>query len=498
MNTLKRLGLTLMSCVMLAGCGRTANSDESMPDGIVEVAPTTQSEEFQDEYNDYEEAEPDTTRIIYEPELYTQTTTAVRRGRVYVASAAPAPPAIRTVTTAAEQTTAPLQTRIIIRSTTAAADEDTASGTSVHTAPITTAASTSAHTSTVTTARRTVPPTVTTTAVTTTYAGISPEKQLSKLTLRQKVSQLFIASPDQLTGVKNATDANTTMKRTIADTPVGGVIFNGSNLTSKKQLSAMLINMTIYFEQSCGIGTMVSVSEQGGKNASPVSEKLLTTGFYEPSVYGKENDPEHVYDIGKTMGNELLKLGFRLNLAPNADLSGGYSSDEHIAAELVKSMVSGLKDSGVYSAVGNFPGTDKRSGRTLKQLRAVEFVPFKAAVDEGVSFICMGHQRVSGFGDGLPADLSQKAVGCIRSDLDFGGVIVSGAMNNEAITGKYASGEAAVASIKAGVDMILLPEDLAEAVDALCKAVESGDISEERLDESVLRVLTVKKAMGLY
>ena len=495
MNTLKRLALTLISCIMLAGCGRTADSDESMPDGIVEVAPTTQSEDLQDEDNDYEEEETVTTRIIYEPELYTQTTTDVRRGRVYVASAAPAPPAIRTVTTAAEHTTAPLQTRMSIR-TTAAAPAETS--TSVHTAPVTTAASTSEHTSTSTTTKRTAPPAVTTTAITTTYAGISPEKQLSKLTLRQKASQLFIASPDQLAGVKSATDANTTMKRTIADTPVGGVIFSAGNLSSKKQLSAMLINMTVYFEQSCGIGTMISVSEQGGEKTSPVSEKLLTTGFYEPSVYGKENDPEHVYDIGKTMGKELLKLGFKLNLAPPADIRGGYSSDEHIAAELVKSMVSGLKDSGVYSAVGNFPGTDQRSGRTLKQLRAVEFVPFKAAVDEGVSFICMGHQRVSGFGDGLPADLSQKAVGCIRSDLGFGGVIISGAMNDEAITGKYASGEAAVASIKAGVDMILLPEDLAEAVDALCKAVESGDISEERLDESVLRVLTVKKTMGLY
>ena len=498
MNAFKRFALILMSCcVMLSGCGRANESEDSAPDGIIEITPTTQAEEMPEEYDDYDYNNfrtPSTT--TYTPDfLLTTTTMAKRRGNVYVASASPAP-RIRTVTTA--QVVTPTGTHTTVSGTSAAVTTHINAATGTFRTVTTTAAVKSTSVQTTTTRLSQTAPATVTTATVTTYQGISPADQLKKLTLRQKVSQMFIASPDQLSGVKKATAANTTMKRTLADTPVGGIIFTEDNLTSKKQLAALLANISVYLDQSCGIGPMTAVREEGG-DASPVSEKLLTSGFYEPAVYGRENDPEHVYSIGKTMGTDLSKLGFKLNLAPPADLSSsGYSSDEHITAELVKNMIRGLKESGVYAAAGNFPGTEMRSGRTLKQLRAVEFLPFKAAVEEGVSFISMGHQRVSGFGDSLPADLSPKAVSCIRNDIGFNGVIISGNMSDDVITEKYSSGEAAAASIKAGTDLILLPADLNDAVDTVCKAVESGEISEERINESVLRILTVKKAMGTF
>ena len=111
----------------------------------------------------------------------------------------------------------------------------------------------------------------------------------------------------------------------------------------------------------------------------------------------------------------------------------------------------------------------------------------------------VSHQIVTGFEDNLPADLSYTAVTeYLRGELGFDGIAITDAQQMNTISNVYSSGESAVMSVKAGIDIILMPKDLNEAVNAVCNAVESGEISEDRIDESVTRILNQKYELGLF
>jgi len=134
----------------------------------------------------------------------------------------------------------------------------------------------------------------------------------------------------------------------------------------------------------------------------------------------------------------------------------------------------------------------------MDQLREEEFIPFSAGIDAGADFVMVGHQITTGFGDDLPGDLSYTAVTeVLRDELGFEGIAITDAQQMNTIVNVYGAGDAAVRSVKAGIDIILMPNNLGEAVSAIENAVNSGDISEDRIDESLSRILSVKDSLGL-
>jgi beta-N-acetylhexosaminidase len=134
----------------------------------------------------------------------------------------------------------------------------------------------------------------------------------------------------------------------------------------------------------------------------------------------------------------------------------------------------------------------------MDELRETEFIPFSEGINVGVDFIMVGHQSVTGLGDELPCDLSYKAVTeILRGELGFEGIAITDSQQMNTISKVYSSGEAAKLSIKAGMDIILMPVDYRQAVNDVCDAVRSGEISEERINESVMRILRKKYALGL-
>lgn len=136
--------------------------------------------------------------------------------------------------------------------------------------------------------------------------------------------------------------------------------------------------------------------------------------------------------------------------------------------------------------------------RSIDELRATEFVPFKKGIEAGADFVMVGHQIISGVGDWLPSDLSHTVVTeLLRNELSFNGLIITDSQMMNTITGTYSVGEAAIMAINAGVDIVLMPADMTEAIDSVCGAVESGEIEQSRIDESVLRILNKKYEMGL-
>jgi beta-N-acetylhexosaminidase len=187
-----------------------------------------------------------------------------------------------------------------------------------------------------------------------------------------------------------------------------------------------------------------------------------------------------------------------------------FSSDANVVANMVAAVSKGLKDTGVCATLKHFPGLGAESGnthndsfvvidRSLEQLRETEFVAFKGGIDAGADLVMVGHQITTGFGDNLPADLSYVAITeMLRGELGFNGVVITDSQQMNTILNVYTSGQAAKMSVKAGADIILAPKSITEAIDAVCAAVESGEIPESRIDESALRILRLKKELGLF
>ena len=183
-----------------------------------------------------------------------------------------------------------------------------------------------------------------------------------------------------------------------------------------------------------------------------------------------------------------------------------YSDDFSEAAELVAAAVEGFHAGGVACALKHFPGhgntvTDSHYGKvyvtkTLEELREGELLPFVAGIGAGADMVMLGHITVTAL-DEVPAPFSHAVVTeLLRDELGFTGVVITDAMQMQAL-GDYGSGEAAVLALQAGVDMLLCPGDTAAALAGLRDAVESGLLSEARIDESVLRILAMKEARGI-
>lgn len=366
-----------------------------------------------------------------------------------------------------------------------------------------------------TTAATTTATPVTTTVTTVPAAPKTPEEQLlQQMTLRQKVSQMFIVRPEQIDSV---TAAGGDTLEILSDYPAGGVVFFENNIQTPPQTKAMIDSLQFYSAESCGVGMLMAVDEEGG-SVSRTANTFGTSSFSDMSVYGNYASTTDAYRIGSSIGTDLDDNGFNVDLAPVADVAVNnmnilgsriFSSDSDVVASMVSSLVNGLQDTGVSSTLKHFPGLGACCDdayayeytwidRTVDELRSCEFKAFRSGIDAGADLVMVGHQIVTGFGDNTPSDLSYTAVTTyLRGELGFSGVAVTDAHQMSCITDNYSSGEASKLAVKAGIDIILLPEDFQASVDAVCAAVSSGEISEERINESVLRILALKNKHSL-
>ena len=486
MKISKRAVAALLSCCMLlAGCGKAETSSSVINESTKPTATAAITTEATE--NITTEAETSITE--------TQSTTASR------------------TTTAATETTSTTVSRtayIVSAPPTSPVQTQTTTTSAVRTLPSSTSRVTVSHTTT----------TVTTTKKPdTTASDLTPEEQLASMNLRQKVGQMFMITPEQFTNVYPMTAVGSVTEQMMMNYPVGGVIYLAANINSESQIKKMIADTQKYAKASSnGVGILTALDEEGG-SVTRVRQKLNTTRTSDMAVYGERNDYNEAYEVGKTIGSYLQPLGFNVDLAPVADVNIDprnelgtriFSSDPNVVANMVAAVSSGLKDAGVSATLKHFPGLGAESGnthndsfvvidRSIEQLRAEEFVAFKGGIDAGADLVMVGHQITTGFGDNMPADLSYVAVTeYLRGELGFNGVVISDSQQMNTIANVYSSGEAAKLSVKAGVDIILAPKSITEAVDAVCSAVNNGEISEERINESVLRILKLKKQLGLF
>ncbi|MDE6777252.1 MAG: hypothetical protein K2J25_04865 [Oscillospiraceae bacterium] len=346
------------------------------------------------------------------------------------------------------------------------------------------------------------------------------EQTLENMTLEQKIYQLFIVTPEVL--VDNAVDyavqSGSMTQQALLEKPVGGMIYFSQNIESESQITQMISNAQQYMQDANQISMWIGVDEEGGTVAR-VADNLGTTQYSDMAFYGANSDTQEVFEIGQTIAKDISQFGFNLDFAPVADVTINpqnelqdriFSDDATVVSEMVASITKGLQSSGKVSAtLKHFPGLGAEDGnthndtfthveRTYEELKETEFLPFQAGIEAGADFVMVGHQIMSCAEDAMPSDLSSVVVtDWLRGDLGFDGIVITDAQNMNTISENYSAGEAAVLSISAGVDIVLMPVDLNDAFEGVYQAVQNGKISEERIDESIRRILTVKAKHNL-
>jgi len=333
---------------------------------------------------------------------------------------------------------------------------------------------------------------------------------LAEMSLLDKVAGLFIVTPEAITGVDTAVIAGDGTKAALEEYPVGGIVYFKKNIESEVQLKEMISNTQQYSKYPL----FIAVDEEGG-----IVSRMASAGLVEEqqsaAAIGATGDSSNAYQAGLAIGTYLADYGFNLDFAPVADISNveksvmkdrAYGSDSVQVSGFVTEMMKGLQQQGITSCLKHFPGlgsttADTHDGivnieRTAEELRAEELVVFKNGIDAGAQMIMVGHASAESLsGDKTPASMSTAIVtDVLRNELQFNGIVITDAMNMGAISEYYSSEQAAVMALKAGCDMVLMPENFLQAYAGVLNAVSDGTISEERINDSLRRIYRIKYA----
>jgi beta-N-acetylhexosaminidase len=347
------------------------------------------------------------------------------------------------------------------------------------------------------------------------------EEQLAKMTLREKVGQMFYVRMETLdTTIHWNTyadlqenpllEVNQTMRDVNERYPVGGLILYAWNIDNESQLSRLISQIRALNGQP-----LLCIDEEGGRVARIANNPNFNVKKYESmSAIGATGDPNNAYECGNTIGTYLHRYGFDIDFAPVADVNTNpeniiigpraFSDDPAVAAPMVTNYLQGLKDAGVTGCIKHFPGhgdtkVDTHFGyastqKTWAEMQDCEMVTFKAGIAWGCQLVMTAHigaPKVTG--SDVPSTMSPIILqDKLRGELGYQNIIITDGMEMGAITQQYTSAEAAVGSIQAGVDIVLGPKNLVEAFDAVMAAVEKGTITEERINQSVRRILKLK------
>lgn len=337
------------------------------------------------------------------------------------------------------------------------------------------------------------------------------------MTLEQKAAQLFVVTPEAITGVDTATLATEATRAALEAYPVGGIVYFQKNLVNEQQTRDMLANTQAYAREVTGLPAFLCVDEEGGT----VSRIGGNPGFAVTNVgdmcdVGALGDTDYARNIAANIGSYLRDLGFNVDFAPDADIANNPASDTMAlrsfgssaaaVSPMVKAQVEGFLSSDMLCAAKHFPGiggaegdshdTSIYSSKTVDEMAQEELLPFQAAMDADVPFIMVGHLSTpQATGNDLPASVSSAIVtDLLRGRLGYDGIVITDSLAMGAVNERYAPSEAAVAALEAGVDMVLMPADLTSAYQGVLDAVASGRLSEERIDDSLERIVRTKLA----
>ncbi|PLR96856.1 beta-N-acetylhexosaminidase [Bacillus sp. T33-2] len=348
------------------------------------------------------------------------------------------------------------------------------------------------------------------------------ENAISKMTLEEKVGQMLM--PDFRTWKgQNVTQMLPEIEQLVKQYHLGGVILFRENVVTTEQTARLVSS---YQQAAEKFGLLMTIDQEGGI----ITRLQSGTDMPGNMALGASRSEELTGKVAKAIGEELYSLGINMDLAPVLDVNNNpdnpvigvrsFGEDPELVAQMGNAYIKGLQDSGVAATAKHFPGHGDTSNDShlqmavvphdIERLKRVELYPFQKAMDAGIDAVMTAHvtfpkvdgtkviSQLDGTEIALPATLSHKVLtGLMREDMGFEGVIITDAMNMKAISDHFGPVDAAIRSVKAGTDIVLMPVGLKEVAEGLFTAVENGEITEERIDASVKRILTLKLNRGI-
>ena len=354
------------------------------------------------------------------------------------------------------------------------------------------------------------------------------------MTLKEKVGQMIMASDYAIVGSYKKAMTSTLQSR-FSSYPCGGFIITAGNVQSPSQLTQYMADLhdladypLLSIDEEGGNVARIGLGGDGNNYTANFPEICSTNASRVAKTIGDTGDPSNAYAAGNYIGTYLREFGLDINLAPVADVYNpntpenpitkkkrSYSSDPSVAASMVAAYLHGLQDAEVEGCLKHFPGhgdvgTDTHYGyseitKTWGQMLQKEIIPFKRGIDNDARMIMTAHITLPnvlseyGYTELVPSTMSYLILhDKLRVELGFDGVIITDSMGMGAITNQFNSRtEAAIRAILAGVDIVLSPADsysgYTTVIDGIVSAVQSGRISESRINESVDRILNLKR-----
>ena len=381
------------------------------------------------------------------------------------------------------------------------------------------------------------------------------ETIFDSMTLEEKVSQMIIPAirrwdedneaddddrgkdvNDESTRGEPVTELNDETKKILTDFSFGGVILFSENFVDTEQTVKLIREINEANEEGDNKTELFICADEEGGN---VARLTSGTAFCGNMALSATQDTDNIETESQLIAKELSEVGINVDFAPVCDVNNNpsnpvigvrsFSDDPEVVKENTKHYIKGIHSENIMTSAKHFPGhgnteTDSHTGLPLinlseEELEKVEFIPFEGCIEEGTDFIMTAHiqypqiekETYKSIGDGseiyLPATLSDDIItGILREKLGYDGLVVTDAMVMDAIYNNFEPLDSARYAINAGEDIILMPiflnspdsiQQMRDYIDGIVDMVENGDIKEERINESVLRILNTKQKYGL-
>lgn len=329
----------------------------------------------------------------------------------------------------------------------------------------------------------------------------------SKEDLKKKIGQLFILGFD---GYSVPAD----LRQFIAEYHLGGAIYFKRNIQSPAQIAELSNELQFSCRPKDCPPIFISVDHEGGKVTRMVKP---FTKFPGNDHIGDLGSAKIAFDFGMVLGKELKAVGININYAPVVDVNSNpnspiiknraFSSDPEVCGKMGSAVCRGIQKMGVMAVAKHFPGHGDtkedshfalaRVDKTVEELEKLELIPFRRVIRSRVEAIMTAHILNPKLDPKYPATMSEATInGLLRTELRFSKLVISDDLEMKAITDHYGADEAAIMSIKAGCDLMIYRGDSGlpvQQIEALIKAVENKEITDECLNKALARIQSAKK-----
>jgi beta-N-acetylhexosaminidase len=334
------------------------------------------------------------------------------------------------------------------------------------------------------------------------------EHMLSGMTLDEKLGQLFLIESTYKTYSQDVDNM-------VVGMHAGAMIVYQQNITDWQQLHDMLATIQAH----AAIPMLVTMDEEGG-GVDRLGNNNLAPPLPSAQAMAATGSPQYAYDKGVAAAKEMLALGINTNLAPVVDVRTTpaaiewdrlFGNDPATVDRYAGEFLNGLQENGVIGCLKHWPGigsitldphkTLPTMDRTMSQLNSTEFAAFKGLLADDPGMIMVTHVIVPAIDPTLPATLSPKVVqGTLRDKLGYQGVVMTDSLYMQGIAINYSLPQAAVLSIEAGDDLLEGAYDtysMRGMIQAIKNAMKAGKITQDRIDQSVRRILALKVRFGM-